>query len=57
MISESIIRGSLIGKCSHCGKETLGVSITFEAPMCSEECDNKEFRAYLIACGKPPGSE
>lgn len=32
--------------CFNCNKETYNVSLTFECPMCSEECDNVKYREY-----------
>lgn len=40
------IVGSTKGKCWNCGKPTYNVSLAFEAPMCSEECDNVIYREY-----------
>ena len=45
-MSNSLIEGTQLRPCWNCGKETLNVSISFESPMCSEECDNIKYKWY-----------
>lgn len=52
---ESLIlccKGSPPSKCWHCGTMTVFVEISFEAPLCSEECVDAKWKEYEEACRK-----
>ena len=40
------IVGDSLRPCWNCKKETYNVSLAFETPMCSEECDNEKYKWY-----------
>ena len=40
------IIGSSLRPCWNCKKDTHNVSLAFETPMCSEECDNEKYKWY-----------
>ena len=40
------IEGTTKRPCWNCGRDTHTVSLSFESPMCSEECDNIKYREY-----------
>jgi hypothetical protein len=56
LMGKEIINWCIVGKsqrpCANCGKETYNVSLSFECPMCSEECDNVKYREYEEALKK-----
>ena len=37
-------RSGVISKCFMCGKRTSWVDLCFEAPLCSEECEQAAFK-------------
>lgn len=39
-----------LSSCCQCGELTNWLEINFEAPICSEECDNKAWKEYINAC-------
>ena len=51
------IEGSIKRPCWNCGKDTYNVSLAFETPMCSEECDNVKYREYEEELKKIEASE
>lgn len=40
------IIGEALRPCWNCEKKTYNVSLAFETPMCSEECDNEKYKWY-----------
>lgn len=47
-----IIRAHEKQPCWNCGELTEYVDINYEAPLCSEECQNQKDLEYIDACLK-----
>lgn len=47
-----IIKGTSDKPCFNCGTPTPYIEISFEAHMCSEECNDQKWREYEEDCAK-----
>ncbi|MGV7000215.1 hypothetical protein ACWA2C_16140 [Priestia megaterium] len=51
VVSDSLIKGAKLAKCTVCGCYTYNLSVDFDrVPMCSKECDDKYYDEYEKAC-------
>lgn len=49
------LRSKEIEPCCQCKEPTAWVDISFESPICSEECTRVMWDEYHEACRLPPG--
>lgn len=48
-LNEDVLKGSEFRPCWHCSRMTQWVSISFEAPICSPECEASKWDEYFLA--------
>lgn len=51
-VGEDVFCSDRAEECFHCHKLTRWVSLSFEASVCSEECENSEWIAYYATLKK-----